>query len=128
MGANYVSSPTASTAGFRTPSTMSVPCPAPQTSWARMVAGRRHDRYTCGTLAKAAAIVKEHSAGGHRCCYARHLERRGITTLNDNGQSQIVVTNNVPPSGKIHRCEKLRVIDMSPRLPRLSGVCTTERA
>ncbi|KAI1405542.1 ribose-phosphate pyrophosphokinase 3 [Hypoxylon fuscum] len=72
---------------------------------------------TCGTLAKAAATVKAHGAK-EVIAVVTHgiLSGDAITTLNNSCLSQIVVTNTVPLGDKVHRCKKLRVIDVSPTI------------
>lgn len=72
---------------------------------------------TCGTLAKAAATVKDHGAR-EVIAVVTHgiLSGDAITTLNNSCLSQIVVTNTVPLGDKVQRCKKLRVIDVSPTI------------
>ncbi len=75
---------------------------------------------TCGTLAKAAKTVKDHGAAEVIAIVTivTHgiLSGDAINILNESCLSQIVVTNTVPLGDKVDRCNKLRVIDVSPTL------------
>ncbi|KAI5928143.1 ribose-phosphate pyrophosphokinase 3 [Camillea tinctor] len=72
---------------------------------------------TCGTLAKAAATVREHGAR-EVIAVVTHgiLSGDAINILNKSDLSQIVVTNTVPLGDKERLCKKLRVIDVSPTI------------
>ncbi|KAI5864301.1 ribose-phosphate pyrophosphokinase 3 [Durotheca rogersii] len=72
---------------------------------------------TCGTLAKAAATVKDHGAR-EVIAVVTHgiLSGDAINTLNNSCLSQVVVTNTVPLGDKVQRCKKLKVIDVSPTI------------
>ncbi|RWA08059.1 hypothetical protein EKO27_g7054 [Xylaria grammica] len=72
---------------------------------------------TCGTLAKAAATVRENGAR-EVIAIVTHgiLSGDAINILNNSCLSQIVVTNTVPLGNKGELCKKLRVIDVSPTL------------
>ncbi|KAH8899661.1 phosphoribosyl pyrophosphokinase [Thozetella sp. PMI_491] len=69
---------------------------------------------TCGTLAKAAATLKEHKAR-EVIAIVTHgiLSGNAIETINKSCLSKVIVTNTVPLSDKLERCPKLRVIDVS---------------
>lgn len=69
---------------------------------------------TCGTLAKAAAVVKEHDAR-EVVAIVTHgiLSGPAIDNINKSVLSQVVVTNTVPLGDKLERCPKLKVIDVS---------------
>ncbi|KAJ0124673.1 ribose-phosphate pyrophosphokinase 3 [Diaporthe amygdali] len=69
---------------------------------------------TCGTLAKAAAVVKEHQAR-EVVAIVTHgiLSGPAIDNINKSVLSQVVVTNTVPLGDKLDRCPKLKVIDVS---------------
>lgn len=69
---------------------------------------------TCGTLAKAAAVVKEHQAR-EVVAIVTHgiLSGPAIDNINKSVLSQVVVTNTVPLGDKLERCPKLKVIDVS---------------
>lgn len=66
---------------------------------------------------KAAATVKDHGAR-EVIAVVTHgiLSGDAINTLNNSCLSQVVVTNTVPLGDKVHRCKKLRVIDVSPTI------------
>jgi ribose-phosphate pyrophosphokinase len=72
---------------------------------------------TCGTLAKAAQIVKEKGAK-EVVAIVTHgiLSGNAVQTVNDSDLSQLVVTNTVPLGDKQERCPKLSVIDVSPTI------------
>ncbi|GAP83365.2 putative Ribose-phosphate pyrophosphokinase 3 [Rosellinia necatrix] len=72
---------------------------------------------TCGTLAKAAATVRENGAR-EVIAIVTHgiLSGDAINILNNSCLSQIVVTNTVPLGNKDKLCKKLRVIDVSPTI------------
>ncbi len=67
-----------------------------------------------GTLAKAAATLKEHKAK-EVIAIVTHgiLSGNAIDTINRSCLSKVIVTNTVPLSDKLERCPKLRVIDVS---------------
>lgn len=69
---------------------------------------------TCGTLAKAAAVVKENGAR-EVVAIVTHgiLSGPAIDNINRSVLSQVVVTNTVPLGDKLERCPKLKVIDVS---------------
>ena len=69
---------------------------------------------TCGTLAKAAAVVKEHQAR-EVVAIVTHgiLSGPAIDNITKSVLSQVVVTNTVPLGDKLDRCPKLKVIDVS---------------
>ncbi|PNH43411.1 hypothetical protein VD0004_g4028 [Verticillium dahliae] len=69
---------------------------------------------TCGTLDKAASIIREHKAK-EVLAIATHgiLSGRAIDTINNSCLSRLVVTNTVPLGDKVERCPKLQVIDIS---------------
>ena len=66
---------------------------------------------------KAAATVKEHGAR-EVIAIVTHgiLSGDAINILNNSVLTQIVVTNTVPLGDKVHRCKKIRVIDVSPTI------------
>jgi len=72
---------------------------------------------TCGTLVKAAETVMAHKAR-EVVAIVTHgiLSGNAIETLNKSKLSRVVVTNTVPLGDKIERCERLRVMDISPTL------------
>merc|ERR1712230_220570 len=72
---------------------------------------------TCGTLAKAAETLITHGAR-EAIAIVTHgiLSGNAIEILNKSQLSRIVVTNTVPLQDKESRCEKLRVMDISPTL------------
>merc|ERR1711964_684734 len=72
---------------------------------------------TCGTLAKAAETLITHKAR-EVVAIVTHgiLSGNAIEILNKSQLSRIVVTNTVPLQDKESRCEKLRVMDISPTL------------
>ena len=67
-----------------------------------------------GTLAKAAATLREHKAK-EVIAIVTHgiLSGNAIDTINKSCLSKVIVTNTVPLSDKLERCPKLRVIDVS---------------
>lgn len=69
---------------------------------------------TCGTLAKAAATLKEHGAR-EVIAIVTHgiLSGNAVETINKSCLSQVVVTNTVPLGDKQERCPKIKVIDVS---------------
>ncbi|RKU45003.1 Ribose-phosphate pyrophosphokinase 2 [Coniochaeta pulveracea] len=69
---------------------------------------------TCGTLAKAAALLRENKAR-EIIAIATHgiLSGNAIETVNNSCLSKLVVTNTVPLGDKLERCPKLQVIDVS---------------
>ncbi|KAK2071940.1 hypothetical protein P8C59_006324 [Phyllachora maydis] len=69
---------------------------------------------TCGTLAKAAEVLKEHKAK-EVVAIVTHgiLSGNAIDTINKSCLGKLVVTNTVPLGDKLERCSKLRVIDVS---------------
>ncbi|EPE09269.1 ribose-phosphate pyrophosphokinase [Ophiostoma piceae UAMH 11346] len=69
---------------------------------------------TCGTLAKAAATLKEHGAR-EVIAIVTHgiLSGPAVDTINKSCLSQVVVTNTVPLGDKQERCPKIKVIDVS---------------
>ncbi|CAN8104239.1 unnamed protein product [Discula destructiva] len=69
---------------------------------------------TCGTLAKAAAVVKENGAR-EVVAIVTHgiLSGPAIDNINKSVLSAVVVTNTVPLGDKLERCPKLKVIDVS---------------
>ncbi|KAF3765476.1 hypothetical protein M406DRAFT_67918 [Cryphonectria parasitica EP155] len=69
---------------------------------------------TCGTLAKAAAVVKENGAR-EVVAIVTHgiLSGPAIDNINKSALSQVVVTNTVPLGDKLERCPKLKVMDVS---------------
>ncbi|KKA30946.1 hypothetical protein TD95_004973 [Thielaviopsis punctulata] len=72
---------------------------------------------TCGTLAKAASVLKEHEAKSVVALVTHGvLSGSAIDTINASQLSVLVVTNTVPLGDKLHRCPKLRVIDISPTI------------
>ncbi|TAQ88205.1 hypothetical protein B7494_g3471 [Chlorociboria aeruginascens] len=72
---------------------------------------------TCGTLVKAAEEVMNHKAR-EVVAIVTHgiLSGNAIETLNKSKLSRVVVTNTVPLGEKKERCERLRVMDISPTL------------
>ena len=72
---------------------------------------------TCGTLVKAAETVMAHGAR-EVVAIVTHgiLSGNAIETLNNSCLSAVVVTNTVPLGDKRERCDKLRVMDISPTL------------
>ncbi|KAL1847334.1 ribose phosphate diphosphokinase subunit prs4 [Paecilomyces lecythidis] len=69
---------------------------------------------TCGTLAKAAAAVKDKGATEVMAIVTHGiLSGNAIETLNNSCLNQVVVTNTVPLGDKEERCPKLRVVDVS---------------
>jgi ribose-phosphate pyrophosphokinase len=72
---------------------------------------------TCGTLVKAAETVMNHKAR-EVVAIVTHgiLSGNAIETLNKSMLSRVVVTNTVPLGDKGERCERLRVMDISPTL------------
>lgn len=72
---------------------------------------------TCGTLAKAAETLMTHKAR-EVVAIVTHgiLSGNAIEILNKSKLSRVVVTNTVPLLDKEARCEKLRVMDISPTL------------
>ncbi|EGY21415.1 ribose-phosphate pyrophosphokinase [Verticillium dahliae VdLs.17] len=84
---------------------------------------------TCGTLDKAASIIREHKAKEVLAIATRKpsnptlMIARGdhavpapypaIDTINNSCLSRLVVTNTVPLGDKVERCPKLQVIDIS---------------
>ncbi|KAK3318190.1 phosphoribosyltransferase-like protein [Apodospora peruviana] len=72
---------------------------------------------TCGTLVKAAAVLKENGAKSVLALVTHGiLSGNAIETLNGSVLSALVVTNTVPLGDKVERCPKLRVIDISPTI------------
>ncbi|AEO55000.1 hypothetical protein MYCTH_2298309 [Thermothelomyces thermophilus ATCC 42464] len=72
---------------------------------------------TCGTLVKAAAVLKENGAKTVIALVTHGvLSGNAIETLNASVLSSLVVTNTVPLGDKVERCPKLRVIDISPTI------------
>ncbi|TPX08830.1 uncharacterized protein E0L32_009770 [Thyridium curvatum] len=72
---------------------------------------------TCGTLAKAAAVLKENDAKSVLALVTHGiLSGSAIETINKSCLTHLVVTNTVPLGDKINQCPKLRVIDLSPTL------------
>ncbi|SPQ20224.1 f79c1c33-699b-4f78-99c3-9855a4e6efe9 [Thermothielavioides terrestris] len=72
---------------------------------------------TCGTLVKAAAVLKENGAKSVLALVTHGiLSGNAIETLNSSVLSALVVTNTVPLGDKVQRCPKLRVIDLSPTI------------
>nr|CDP31470.1 Putative Ribose-phosphate pyrophosphokinase [Podospora anserina S mat+] len=70
---------------------------------------------TCGTLVKAAAVLKENGAKSVLALVTHGiLSGNAIETLNGSVLTALVVTNTVPLGDKVQRCPKLRVIDISP--------------
>ncbi|PSR97291.1 ribose-phosphate pyrophosphokinase 3 [Coniella lustricola] len=69
---------------------------------------------TCGTLAKAAAVVKDNGAR-EVVAIVTHgiLSGPAIDNINKSALSQVVVTNTVPLGDKLERCPKLKVMDVS---------------
>ncbi|OWP04228.1 hypothetical protein B2J93_9296 [Marssonina coronariae] len=72
---------------------------------------------TCGTLAKAAETLITHKAR-EVVAIVTHgiLSGNAIEIVNKSKLSRIVVTNTVPLLDKEARCERLRVMDISPTL------------
>ncbi|KAG7124530.1 Ribose-phosphate pyrophosphokinase 3 like protein [Verticillium longisporum] len=76
---------------------------------------------TCGTLDKAASIIREHKAKEPsnptlmiaRGDHAVPAPYPAIDTINNSCLSRLVVTNTVPLGDKVERCPKLQVIDIS---------------
>jgi len=69
---------------------------------------------TCGTLAKASQILKEHGAKDVIAIVTHGiLSGNAIETINDSCLSAVVVTNTVPLGDKLDKCSKLKVIDIS---------------
>ncbi|KAK3391280.1 phosphoribosyltransferase-like protein [Podospora didyma] len=72
---------------------------------------------TCGTLVKAAAVLKENGAKSVLALVTHGiLSGKAIETLNGSVLSALVVTNTVPLGDKVERCPKIRVIDISPTI------------
>ncbi|KAK3374302.1 phosphoribosyltransferase-like protein [Lasiosphaeria ovina] len=72
---------------------------------------------TCGTLVKAAAVLKENGAKSVLALVTHGiLSGNAIETLNGSVLEALVVTNTVPLGDKVERCPKLRVIDISPTI------------
>jgi ribose-phosphate pyrophosphokinase len=72
---------------------------------------------TCGTLVKAAETVMNHGAR-EVVAIVTHgiLSGSAIDTLNKSKLSRVVVTNTVPLGDKIERCDRIRVMDISPTI------------
>ncbi|TVY84189.1 Ribose-phosphate pyrophosphokinase [Lachnellula suecica] len=72
---------------------------------------------TCGTLVKAAETVMAHKAR-QVVAIVTHgiLSGNAIETLNRSVLKNVVVTNTVPLGDKGERCDRLRVMDISPTL------------
>lgn len=70
---------------------------------------------TCGTLAKAADVVKNDGHAREVVAIVTHgiLSGPAIDNINKSKLSQVVVTNTVPLGDKLERCPKLKVIDVS---------------
>jgi len=72
---------------------------------------------TCGTLVKAAETVMAHKARKVVAIVTHGiLSGNAIETLNRSMLSSVVVTNTVPLGDKTERCDKLKVMDISPTL------------
>ncbi|KAK0637148.1 ribose-phosphate pyrophosphokinase II [Bombardia bombarda] len=72
---------------------------------------------TCGTLVKAAAVLKENGAKSVLALVTHGiLSGNAIETLNGSVLTALVVTNTVPLGDKVDRCPKLKVIDISPTI------------
>lgn len=70
---------------------------------------------TCGTLAKAAQVCIENGAKDAIAIVTHGvLSGNAIETLNKSQLKKIVITNTVPVDGKLERCPKLEIIDISP--------------
>jgi ribose-phosphate pyrophosphokinase len=79
---------------------------------------------TCGTLVKAAAVLKENGAKSVLALVTHGiLSGSAIETLNGSVLSALVVTNTVPLGDKVDRCPKLRVIDISPTIAEVCFSC-----
>lgn len=71
---------------------------------------------TCGTLVKAADVVKEHGAS-KAIAIVTHgiLSANAVDRINASQHlTKIVVTNTVPHEEKKERCDRIETIDISP--------------
>lgn len=70
---------------------------------------------TCGTLVKAASVVREHGAV-EAIAIVTHgiLSGNAIEALNASQLRRIVVTNTIPCEDKMARCDRIALIDVSP--------------
>lgn len=70
---------------------------------------------TCGTLVKAASVLKEHGAK-EIVAIVTHgiLSGNAVEAINSSDLSRVVVTNTVPHAEKKRNCPKLDTIDISP--------------
>lgn len=72
---------------------------------------------TCGTLAKAAATLRDNGASEVLAIVTHGIfSGEAINILNNSCLSKVVVTNTVPLGDKQERCKKIQVIDVSPTL------------
>jgi ribose-phosphate pyrophosphokinase len=78
---------------------------------------------TCGTLVKAADVVKEHGAK-EAIAIVTHgiLSANAVDQINASKHlTKIVVTNTVPHEEKKERCHRIETIDISPTVSSLSS-------
>lgn len=70
---------------------------------------------TCGTLVKAADVVKQHGAK-EAIAIVTHgiLSGNAIDALNGSQLKKLVVTNTVPHEWKKELCSRIETIDISP--------------
>ena len=68
---------------------------------------------TCGTLVKAASVVREHGAV-EAIAIVTHgiLSGNAIDALNASQLRRIVVTNTIPCEDKMARCDRIALIDV----------------
>ncbi|KAJ4409415.1 ribose phosphate diphosphokinase subunit prs4 [Neurospora sp. IMI 360204] len=72
---------------------------------------------TCGTLVKAASVLKENGAKAVLALVTHGiLSGNAIENLNASVLEALICTNTVPLGDKIERCPKIRVIDISPTI------------
>ncbi|EGO59722.1 ribose-phosphate pyrophosphokinase II [Neurospora tetrasperma FGSC 2508] len=72
---------------------------------------------TCGTLVKAASVLKENGAKAVLALVTHGiLSGKAIENLNGSVLEALICTNTVPLGDKIERCPKIRVIDISPTI------------
>ncbi|KAA8634746.1 hypothetical protein SMACR_00772 [Sordaria macrospora] len=72
---------------------------------------------TCGTLCKAASVLKENGAKAVLALVTHGiLSGNAIENLNGSVLEALICTNTVPLGDKIERCPKIRAIDISPTI------------
>lgn len=70
---------------------------------------------TCGTLVKAASVVREHGAVEAIAIVTHGIfSGNAIEALNGSQLRKIVVTNTIPCEDKMARCDRIALIDISP--------------